>query len=50
MKPNSKNWSLVAGVLLILAACILSYLLTRPAEADVSFIDKQFMSIMIQSV
>ena len=36
MRSNSRAWSLVAGALIILAACILSYILTQPAEADVS--------------
>jgi len=49
VRSNGKNWSLVAGALLIFAACILSYLLTRPAEADVSFLDEKLMSILIQS-
>ena len=38
MRTNIKNWSLVLGALIILAACILSYVLTKPAEADVSIL------------
>jgi len=29
----------VAGALIILAACVFSYILTKPAEADVSFLN-----------
>ena len=36
VRSNIRSWSLVAGVLIILAACIFSYLSTRPAEADVA--------------
>ena len=36
LRSNIRNWSLVTGALIILAACIFSYLLTKPAEADVS--------------
>uniref|UniRef100_B1XVX3 Uncharacterized protein n=1 Tax=Polynucleobacter necessarius subsp. necessarius (strain STIR1) TaxID=452638 RepID=B1XVX3_POLNS len=35
---TSGGWSLVAGVLIILAACIFSYMLTKPAEADVAIL------------
>lgn len=38
VRTNIKNWSLVLGALIILAACILSYVLTKPAEADVSIL------------
>ena len=43
-----KNWSLVAGALIVLGACILSYILTKPAEADVSFLNKILMPVAIQ--
>ena len=36
VRSNVKSWSLVAGALVILAACVLAYILTKPAEADVS--------------
>lgn len=36
MYSNNRSWSLVAGALIILAACIFAYFLTRPAEADVA--------------
>ncbi|MBU3628847.1 hypothetical protein [Polynucleobacter sp. AP-Reno-20A-A9] len=38
MKSNIRTWSLVAGALIILAACVFSYVLTKPAEADVSIL------------
>jgi hypothetical protein len=38
LRSNIRNWSLVAGALIILAACIFSYMLTKPAEADVSIL------------
>lgn len=38
VRSNNKSWTLVAGALLILAACVLAYVLTKPAEADVSMI------------
>jgi len=36
LRSNIRNWSLVTGALIILASCIFSYLLTQPAEGDVS--------------
>ncbi|QWD59676.1 hypothetical protein [Polynucleobacter sp. MWH-UH35A] len=48
MKSNIKSWTLVAGALVILAACILSYILTKPAEADVSFLNQFLMPMTIQ--
>ncbi|MBU3615996.1 hypothetical protein [Polynucleobacter sp. JS-Polo-80-F4] len=45
MRSNNKSWTLVVGALLIVAACILSYILTKPAEADVSFLNQPLMSI-----
>ncbi len=38
LKSNIRTWSLVAGALIILAACVFSYILTKPAEADVSIL------------
>ncbi|WP_215391458.1 hypothetical protein [Polynucleobacter sp. VK25] len=48
MRSNIRTWSLVGGALIILAACIFSYILTKPAEADVSFLNKVLMSAAIQ--
>lgn len=38
MRSNIRSWSLVAGALIILAACIFAYLSTRPAEADLAIL------------
>lgn len=38
VRSNVRGWSLLAGVIIILAACIFSYMLTRPAEADVAIL------------
>ncbi|MBU3550810.1 hypothetical protein [Polynucleobacter sp. MWH-Berg-3C6] len=38
MSKNSRSWILGVGVLCIVAACIFSYITTRPDEANVSFI------------
>ena len=38
LKSNIRTWSLVAGALIILAACVFSYILTKPAEADASIL------------
>ncbi|MBU3540058.1 hypothetical protein [Polynucleobacter sp. UB-Tiil-W10] len=47
MRSNIRSWSLVAGALIILAACVISYVLTKPAEADVSTL---LVPIAIQTV
>lgn len=47
LKSNIRTWSLVAGALIILAACVFSYILTKPAEADASI---QRLSVGIQTV
>ena len=36
MRTNLQNWGLVAGLLLIVAACVAAYLMTIPPEADVA--------------
>jgi hypothetical protein len=36
VRTNIRGWALVAGLLIIVAACILAYLITKPAEADVA--------------
>ena len=33
---NIRSWGLVAGLLLIAAACVAAYLMTIPPEANVS--------------
>ena len=38
MRANSRNWLLVIGLLCIVAACIAAYLITAPAEADISLL------------
>lgn len=40
LDKNSKSWFLWVGVLLIIAACVFSYITTKPAEANVSFISE----------
>ncbi|MBU3626546.1 hypothetical protein ICN48_09890 [Polynucleobacter sp. JS-Safj-400b-B2] len=47
MRSNIRNWSLVAGALIILAACVFSYVSTKPAEADASIL---FPLVTIQTV
>ena len=38
MRANSRNWLLVIGLLCIVTACIAAYLITAPAEADISLL------------
>ena len=38
MRANSRNWLLVIGLLCIVAACVAAYLITAPAEADISLL------------
>lgn len=38
MRANSRNWLLVIGLLCIVAACVAAYLITAPAEADISML------------
>jgi len=39
LQTNLRNWGLVAGLLLIVAACVAAYLMTIPPEADVAVLD-----------
>ena len=38
MRANSRNWLLVIGLLFIVTACVAAYLITAPAEADISML------------
>jgi len=38
MGKNSKSWAMWVGVLLIITACVFAYITTKPAEANLSFI------------
>jgi len=38
MGKNSKSWALWVGVLLIITAYVIAYITTKPAEANLSFI------------
>jgi hypothetical protein len=49
VRTNLRNWSLVSGVLIILVACIWAYVLTKPAEADVSLLQDLFTKPAIAS-
>ncbi|WP_161491181.1 hypothetical protein [Polynucleobacter campilacus] len=40
MDKNSKSWALWVGVLLIITACVIAYITTKPAEANLSFIQE----------
>jgi len=40
MGKNSKSWALWLGALLIIAACVIAYITTKPAEANLSFIQE----------
>jgi uncharacterized membrane protein YhdT len=40
MGKNSKSWALWVGVLLIITACVIAYITTKPAEANLSFIQE----------
>ena len=44
MKENKNNWALWLGALLLISACVLAYLITKPAEADVSSIQNTFLA------
>jgi uncharacterized integral membrane protein len=52
LKKNSKAWFLWAGILLILAACVFAYITTKPAESNLSFINKpsHFARIFAQNI
>ena len=50
LRSDSRSWGFVVGALIILAACFLAYVLTKPAEADVSFINTPLMSMSGQLV
>jgi uncharacterized membrane protein YhdT len=49
MGKNSKSWALWVGILLIIAACVIAYITTKPDEADVSFIGSPFSLAFITS-
>ncbi len=49
MGKNSKSWALWVGVLLIITACVIAYITTKPDEADVSFIRSPFSLAIITS-
>jgi len=49
MGKNSKSWALWVGVLLIITACVIAYITTKPDEADVSFIGSPFSLAIINS-
>ncbi|MCE7530425.1 hypothetical protein LZT22_11025 [Polynucleobacter sp. IMCC 29146] len=38
MRANFRNWTLLVGLLCVAAACVIAYLITLPAEADVSLL------------
>ncbi len=38
MRANLRNWTLVIGLLCVVAACVIAYLITAPAEADISLL------------
>jgi hypothetical protein len=40
MGKNSKSWTLWLGALLIIAACVIAYITTKPTEANLSFIQE----------
>jgi len=40
MVKNSKSWALWLGALLIIAACVLAYITTKPEEANLSLIQE----------
>jgi uncharacterized integral membrane protein len=44
MGKNSKSWAMWVGVLLIITACVFAYITTKPAEANLSFIQEPTLS------
>jgi len=36
LRTNIRSWGLVAGLLLVVAACVAAYLMTMPPESDVA--------------
>jgi len=40
MSKDSKSWALWVGALLIIAACVIAYITTKPSEANLSFIQE----------
>jgi len=40
MRKNSKSLALWIGALLIITACVLAYITTKPVEANLSFIQE----------
>jgi uncharacterized integral membrane protein len=49
MGKNSKSWTLWVGVLLIITACVIAYITTKPDEANVSFIGSPFSLTIVAS-
>jgi uncharacterized integral membrane protein len=44
MGKNSKSWTLWVGALLIITACVIAYITTRPTEANLSFTQEPILS------
>ena len=40
MRKNSKSWALWLGALLVIAACVLAYITTKPEEVNLSLIQE----------
>jgi uncharacterized membrane protein YhdT len=49
MGKNSKSWAFWVGVLLIISACVIAYITTKPDEANISFIGSSFSLAIITS-
>jgi hypothetical protein len=46
MGKNSKSWTLWVGVLLIITACVIAYVTTKPAESNVSLIKEPLLAYL----
>ena len=50
MGKNSKSWALWVGMLLIISACVIAYITTKPDEANISFIQEpSFLHLAISA-
>jgi hypothetical protein len=46
MGKNSKSWALWVGALLIITACVIAYITTKPAESNVSLIKEPLLAYL----
>ncbi len=47
VRKNSRSWGVAVGVCFIIVACVIAYISTKPAEADVSILINPTTSLMV---